>query len=85
MSNRVIAIQTSKIDARLSVTRRAGSSDAFRLQLAAISEALSAGASVDVALDYMRDAQKDKKPMPPKPMICAIMDTTVRKSRKYAK
>lgn len=85
MSNRVIAIQTSKIDARLSVTRRAGSSEAFKLQLASISEALSAGASVDVALDYMRDARKDKQPTSPNPIICAIMDTTVRKSRRFAR
>lgn len=81
-TQRTIAIQSSKLDARLSVTRRSGSVEAFRLQLASLGEALSANASPEVALEFMREAAKDKMPTPPKLMICAIMDTTVRKQNR---
>ena len=80
VSKRVIAIQTSKIDARLAATRRQGSVDAFRLQLASLGEALAANASPDVALEYLREAKANQLPkVSSEPMICAIMDTAVRK------
>lgn len=84
-TKRTIAIQSSKIDARLSVTRRQGSSEAFKLQLASIGEALAANASVEVALEMLREAKAEQLPKLPKPMICALTDSTVRKQRRYAK
>lgn len=79
VSKRVIAIQTSKIDARLAATRRQGSVDAFRLQLASLGEALAANASPDVALEYLREAKANALPKVSQPVICAVMDSKVYK------
>lgn len=85
MNKRVIAIQTSKIDARLSVTRPKGSVDAFRLQLASLGEALSANASPEVAFEYMREAEATKLPRESKPLICALTAKPLVRKRAYAK
>jgi hypothetical protein len=85
MSNRVIAVQNSKIAARLSVTRRSGSPESFKLMLESIGEAMAAGASVEVAMEYARDAQKDRTSMPAKPMICAMTAKPIIRKKEYAR
>ena len=76
ITKRSIAVQTSMIDARLAAVKRSGSQEAFRLQLASIGEALSANASVDVALEFLRES---KKPSQPSTLTCAIMDAAIYK------
>jgi len=61
ITKRTIQVQTSMINARLAAVKRQGSQEAFRLQLASLSEALSANASVDIALEFMREAEINKK------------------------
>ena len=78
ISSRSIAVQSSKINARLAAAKRQGSQEAFRLQLASLGEALAANASPEVALEYMKEAQNNRLPkVEPETIICAITTTAV--------